>query len=107
MSDEHKQQDNRIRLSADQVVPTGTKVLIPKGVAWKSTHPKKDAGVTMRDICIKVQTSSSKWSPDLTWAGTGGYWRWCPKVECFYFPPGGSNPPPSPKGSAAPAPPQS
>ena len=72
-----------IRLLADQEVPVGTEVLIPKGIEWMSTHPTQGRGVTKRAMRIKVQTSSSRWTPDLNWAGTGGYWRWCPKVECF------------------------
>lgn len=75
-----------IRLLADQEIPVGTEILIPKGTQWRSTHPTQDCGVTKRDVRLKVQTSSSRWELNLTWAGTGGYWRWCPKVECFYFP---------------------
>jgi hypothetical protein len=72
-----------IRLEPETEVPVKTEVLIPKEVAWKSTHPTEDSGVTKRDTRLKVQTSSSKWSPELTWAGTAGYWKRCPKTECF------------------------
>lgn len=29
----------KVRIKADQDIPKGTEVLIPKGVEWKSTHP--------------------------------------------------------------------
>ena len=73
---------NSIPLLADQEIPAGTQILIPKGTEWKSTHPQLESGVMKRDMKIKVQTSSSKWTDQLTWAGTGGYWRWCKKVDC-------------------------
>lgn len=75
-----------VRLTADQKIPKGTEILIPKEVAWNSTHPTEDTGKTKRATKIKVQTTSSEHSPDVTWGGTGGYWRWCKKVECFYNP---------------------
>ena len=75
-----------IRLTADQDIPAGTNILIPKGVEWRSTHPRLTRGVTRRGVRIKVQVASTRHTPDLTWAGTGRYWRWCPKAECFYFP---------------------
>lgn len=76
-----------VRLRPDQEIPVRTEVLIPKGVVWLSTHPTETIGEVKRSIRIKVQTSSSRHTSDLTWAGTGGYWRWCPKVECYYLPP--------------------
>jgi len=75
-----------VRLLETQDIPKGTEVLIPKGTSWGSTHPTRDHGVTKRDIRLKVQIASPKVTTDLVWAGTGGYWRWCPKVDCFYFP---------------------
>jgi hypothetical protein len=80
---ERSQQLSSTALSSDSEVPVGTFVLIPRGLEWRSTHPKFSSGVVLRDIKIKVQTSSSKWDNRLTWAGTGGYWKWVDKSKCF------------------------
>lgn len=75
-----------VPLSLDSEVPVGTEVLIPKGVNWNSTHPSLDSGIMCRYLRVKVQTATSRFEDRLTWAGTAGFWKWCKKDECFYFP---------------------
>lgn len=73
----------REKLAEDFHVSIGTEIIIPAGVEWKSTHPTRDRGVTKREMRLKAMTVSGRWTPDFTWAGTGGYWRWVKKTDCF------------------------
>lgn len=58
------------------------RILIPKGVAVRSTHPKRKTYVTARSQWITVnhilngvtEGDHHTSNPKVCWAGTGGYW---------------------------------
>lgn len=68
----------------DMPVKKGTKVLIKKGTALRSTHPTRKNFVAKKDYIITTFNSDPEWKTEegtvypakVEWAGTGGYWTW-------------------------------
>lgn len=68
---------------------TGDTVVIPKGT-WVRRMGRKDSGLTKRQLVVKIHYSNPGYlsttnryrrlvtvDPELTWAGSGGYWARC------------------------------
>lgn len=62
----------------------GDRVVIPKGIPFKSTHPQKGSGVTGRTYTVEINhllngyrvESGRDLNPEVRWAGAGCYWKW-------------------------------
>jgi hypothetical protein len=61
-------------------IPKGTRVSIPKGTRYHST---KDGmyHYTKKPYTVTVQVRSGDYTPDVTWAGVGGYWKRASKCD--------------------------
>lgn len=70
------------RIEIGDHIKIGMEVLIPKGLKFGTIHPQMDGGTTRR--AQRTSQASSHYAvSELTWPGTGGYWKWVPKTECF------------------------
>ena len=64
----------------------GDQVLIKKGARIESTHPQiEGVALAKRSYFVQIHDAYEGYTVDgeahpsrVTWAGSGGYWKWCP-----------------------------
>jgi hypothetical protein len=74
------------KLKEDSFVPKGSIVFIPANTEWHSMNPSNSIGITRKDLLIRDCKQCSIYTKDFTWAGSGGYWKWTEKANCFIIP---------------------